>query len=111
LIVGVAWTIFHLPLFFTKGAPQEDTSFVSFAISTISLSVLFTWLYNHTRGSVLLAYMFHASVNTWSQVFSLDRTIGFIDWSVTGSLVLVVVIVVIANGAENLSRSGMRIRE
>ena len=42
LVVGVFWTLFHLPLFFTlTGTSQADMSFVGFAISTMSLSILF----------------------------------------------------------------------
>jgi membrane protease YdiL (CAAX protease family) len=103
LILGVIWTLFHLPLFFTKtGSSQAEMSFVSFLIATVSLTILYTWMYNNTRGSVLLAYLFHAAANTWTQVFSIDHTNHFIDWTLTGLIVLAAVIVVIATGTENL---------
>ena len=74
LILGVIWAAFHLPLFFTKtGSSQADWSFASFMIATIAMTILYTWMLNHTRGSVLLAYLFHGSANTWSQVFSIDH--------------------------------------
>ena len=112
LILGVIWTLFHLPLFFTlTGSSQADMSFVSFLISTVSLTVLYTWMYNHTRGSVLMAYLFHASANTWTVVFSVDHSNHFVGWSLTGLFVLLAVIVVITTGVGNLSRSGTRIQE
>jgi CAAX protease family protein len=112
LILGVIWTVFHLPLFFTAtGSSQADMSFISFMIATVSLTVLYTWMYNNTRGSVLLAYLFHASQNTWSQVFSVDHTNHFVGWLGAGLLTLLAVIVVLATGAENLSRSETRIQE
>jgi membrane protease YdiL (CAAX protease family) len=112
IIMGVIWSFFHLPLFFTAtGSSQAEMSIVSFTISTISLSILYTWMLNNTRGSVLLAYLFHASANTWSQVFSVDHSNRFVDWSVTGLLALLAVIVVVAAGAENLSTNNTRIQE
>ena len=56
LILGMIWTLFHLPLFFTvTGSSQSDWPFASFLLSTVALSVLYTWVFNNTRGSVLLA--------------------------------------------------------
>jgi CAAX protease family protein len=112
LILGVIWSVFHLPLFFTAtGSSQADMSFVSFLISTVSITVLYTWMYNNTRGSVLMAYLFHAAANTWTQVFSIDHTNRLIDWTFTGLIVLAAVIVVLVAGAENLSRTKMRLQE
>jgi CAAX protease family protein len=112
LILGVIWTLFHLPLFLTAtGSSQAEMSFVSFLISTVSITVLYTWMYNNTRGSVLMAYLFHAAANTGTQVFSIDHTNPLIDWTFTGLIVLVAVIVVLVTGTENLSRKRMRVQE
>lgn len=111
LLLGVLWTLFHLPLFFTaKDSAQADMSFVSFLISTVGISVLYTWMYNNTRGSVLIAYLFHAASNTWTQVFSIDHANSFIDWTFTGVIVLLAMVVTILTGAENLSRKSTRIQ-
>ena len=99
-------------MFFTvTGSSQADWSFVSFLISTVAMSVLYAWMYNNTRGSVLLAYLFHAAANTWSQVFSIDHTNPLVGWIMAGLLVLSAVVVVLTSGAENLSRKTIRIQE
>lgn len=104
LILGVIWTIFHLPLFFTvTGSSQAGSSFISFLLSTMAMTILYTWLYNNTRGSVLVAYLFHAAANTWSQVFSIDHAGPQVGWILTGMLLLLAVIVLLWSGAENLS--------
>jgi len=110
IIMGLIWSLFHLPLFFTvTGSSQAGMSFWSFTVSTVSLSILFTWMLNNTRGSVLLAYLFHAAQNTWSQVFNIDHSHGsdYVPWI----LLALAIIVVITNGAENLSRPQTRITE
>jgi membrane protease YdiL (CAAX protease family) len=112
LILGVIWSIFHLPLFFTlTGSSQSDWSFTNFLVTTVALTVLYTWMYNNTRGSVLLAYLFHASANTWTQVFSIDHADPTLRWVTTGLLVAAAVIVVVTAGTENLSRKNTRIQE
>ena len=112
LILGVIWTMFHLPLFFTvTGSSQADWSFTSFLISTGAMTVLYTWLYNNTHGSVLMAYLLHAAANTWSQVFAIDHANQLVNWILTGVIVLVAVLVLAQAGAQNLSRTNMRIQE
>lgn len=57
LILGVLHAIWHLPLFFFNGEPLINVVIV------IAGAVIFTWLFNHTNGSVLLAMLLHASVD------------------------------------------------
>lgn len=112
LILGVIWSIFHLPLFFTlTGSSQSDWSFTNFLVSTVALTVIYTWMYNNTRGSVLMAYLFHASANTWSQVFSIDHANPTLRWVTTGLILAAAVIVVVAAGSENLSRKNTRVQD
>lgn len=111
LILGVIWGLFHLPLFFTLTSSQAGTSFVGFLISTISLTIIFTWMYNHTRGSVLLAYLLHGSANTWTRIFAVDHnTDPWVSGAMIGLPLLIAVILVVAFGAENLSRNQKRIQ-
>jgi hypothetical protein len=35
-----------------------------FALHEIGLAILFTWVFNNTRGSLLMALLFHAALNT-----------------------------------------------
>jgi len=112
LVMGVLWTVFHLPLFFTRtGSSQADWPFASFLVSTVALTVLYTWMLNHTGGSVLLAYLFHGAANTWTRVLSIDHGPHLLGWIVDALLVLLALIVIAYEGRENLSRTGKRIQE
>ncbi|HEX5699289.1 MAG TPA: type II CAAX endopeptidase family protein [Rubrobacter sp.] len=63
LILGVLWAAWHLPTFFVPGAPQYGLPFLAFLLFTVAYSVLFSWVYVHTRGSVLIATLFHGAIN------------------------------------------------
>lgn len=68
LILGVVWGAWHLPLFYIADTTQRHIPFGLFMVNTIALSVLFAWLFNHTRGSVLPALVLHTAVNAWAVV-------------------------------------------
>ena len=63
LILGIAWTCWHLPLFIIPGTPQYGTGLLPFALLLIAWSVIVTFIMTRTRGSVISAMLFHASAN------------------------------------------------
>ncbi len=68
LILGVVWGMWHLPLFYIADTVQSHIPFALFMLITVALSILFAWLFNRTRGSVLPALVLHTAVNAWSWV-------------------------------------------
>lgn len=63
LIIGVLWGLWHVPLFYTSGTSQVEMNLLWFVINGIALAFLFTWIYNNTGGSILMAILFHAAIN------------------------------------------------
>lgn len=63
MILGTLWGAWHLSTFFVAGAPQYGLPFSAFVLLTVAYSVLFTWVYLHTRGSVLIATLLHGAIN------------------------------------------------
>lgn len=64
LVIGAAWSFWHLPLFFMPGEAQFHVPFIVFLVETgIGWSVLMTWLYNRSGGSLLTALLFHGAGN------------------------------------------------
>lgn len=70
LILGTIWGLWHLPLFYIKGSPQENGSFIFFFIGAISLSFLLTVIYTGTK-SILLCILFHAFINSYPNVINI----------------------------------------
>ena len=107
LILDVVWAAFHLPLFWTLGSTQAEQPMVGFLLGILASSIIVTWLYNNTGGSLLIVVLFHASINTWSQVIpGIDTAhtgVGPIYWLVTGLTVVTAVLIILVYGAKTLT--------
>ena len=71
-IVGVAWALWHLPLFFIHGVSQYGANFELFAADVMGNAFLLAWIYGGT-GSILVCVLFHAASNT-------SATLGLNAW-------------------------------
>ena len=63
VVLGVIWALWHLPLLWTEGATMYQQPIWLFLMDIMATSVLFTWVFLHTRGSVLIAMLFHGATN------------------------------------------------
>ncbi len=61
IIVGLAWGLWHLPLWFT--GIWADSNLALYLIRTIAYSIIIGWAFNDTDQSIFLASMFHYFVN------------------------------------------------
>jgi len=106
LMIGVVWVGWHAPLFVVPGAIQAELAFLPFFVQGIALSVLFTWLYNSTRGSLLLVVLLHGAVNAWlTSVWFLRGDVNSTTlWVFAGLVGVTAVCVVVMYGGEHLSR-------
>jgi membrane protease YdiL (CAAX protease family) len=77
-VIGVIASLWHIPLFFINGTAQSHIPYLLFAVRTISLSFISTWLYNGSKRSLLFVLLFHASLNTWPNTVFLLETDGSI---------------------------------
>jgi len=68
LVVSVAWAGWHLPAFFYRDTYRAMgvTGFPVFLVSIVGASVVFTWLFNATGGSLLAVTVFHALFDFFS---------------------------------------------
>jgi membrane protease YdiL (CAAX protease family) len=103
----VFWWAWHFPLFFMNGMLQNEwgvgtVAFWAHAVTVFSLSVLFTWVFNNTRRSILAVILLHTMNNSTLNVLSpiSDRVTLF----TAGILALMAVMVVFIWGAKTLTR-------
>lgn len=64
VILGLIWGMWHLPLFLIQGNFHSHIPFLLFLVQEIALSIVITWLYNSTAGSLLIVHIFHSASNT-----------------------------------------------
>lgn len=77
IIIGVAWSLWHLPMFWVPGVALAGGETILtapmqiawYTLGTIGKSIIFTWAYNNTKGSLFVDVLFHASINTTFNVF------------------------------------------
>jgi membrane protease YdiL (CAAX protease family) len=60
VILGTLHGLWHLPIFFTAIlGPFSLPNYVGFLIVAIATTFIYTWVFNHTKGSVLIATLTH----------------------------------------------------
>lgn len=107
LILGVLWALWHLPLWFVPGAPQKGMPYFPFALGAIFYTVIATWAYNNSKGSLVIASVLHLSFNV-----SLGVVVGFLKlvpvnyflWIVAGLYFIFALLVIVFAGPKHLSR-------
>jgi uncharacterized protein len=97
LIVGILWALWHLPLVFLVGNPMAEFPVLWFFI-IVTNAVIYTWIYNSTKGSILLVALFHGALNIWGSFIPGVSPIA--DALVNG---VVAIILITVFGKTNLS--------
>jgi membrane protease YdiL (CAAX protease family) len=100
LLMGIIWAVWHLPSWFMDGTYQSFAPFWAFTIFDVAVTVLFTWIYNHTRGNLFLALLFHTMINLANSLFLSAGEVGnsnslaFLFMTALYALTAIVVVVV-----------------
>lgn len=63
IILGLIWGVWHLPLHFITGSTQEYVPVWADIFMMTVVSVLFTWIFVNTGRNMLVALIFHWSIN------------------------------------------------
>lgn len=90
LVLGAIWGVWHLPSFFLAGLPQANLAIPVFLLMSLCLSIVATWIFHHTGGSVLSTVLFHYMVNFSMAV--LGTPLPAFTWVMAVAAVLVVVL-------------------
>lgn len=107
LVLGTLHALWHLPLWLNGDPDNQLGLYPAFVIQVIAVAVIYTWLYNGTKGSLLLAVLFHTALNAPLTLILLPEgpdTVALPFWLLSGLWVVAAVIVVAVFGPSQLSR-------
>jgi membrane protease YdiL (CAAX protease family) len=121
IIVGVMHGLWHWPLYCVEPMTQyyEQVAwgfFPALLIDTVMVtlwSIMYTWLYNNTKGSVLIAAFFHGVVPTWmtylaaTSAWGGEIDMGPFVWYI-GVFAVINIIIIATYGPAHLSRKAGR---
>jgi uncharacterized protein len=108
LILGLIWFVFHIPIMLTVGGvggSQTLDNALPFLVGVLALSVIITWIFNTTRGSVLPIILLHGAYNTWPDLFTMTSGNPALAWVGTAISVLLAAIVVLLFEPAHLTRA------
>ncbi len=107
LALGVVWGVWHLPLYLIGADIRPIGLFAPWVVLTVAMSVILTWVYNGTGGSLLLVVVFHAAANVPLTVFyePLDDNVTQPFLIYVALMVVAAAVVVVATGPAALSRT------
>ncbi|PJZ24908.1 CPBP family intramembrane metalloprotease [Leptospira hartskeerlii] len=103
MILTLGWAVWHIPLFFYRPGYIEMGFFgiIGWVMSLFTGAILLTWLFNSTRGSILIVAIFHGTIDI---VFT-SNSIDTIIMNITGFLLVVFAIcILLFNDLKNLSQ-------
>lgn len=98
LIIGVMWALWHIPV-----APGllDIRIFPYFMLDVLAISILFSWLYINTRGSILMAILYHLAINVVA--FMTDVPGTFTLWPIYIGLNWLIVLIIILRCGSGLA--------
>jgi membrane protease YdiL (CAAX protease family) len=113
LILAPIWALWHLPLWLTGAPGRTPFIYAGFVVSAFALSVLLTWVYNSTGGSLLLVVLLHATVNLPITLLydALGSRVTVPVLLYFGLTVVAAIVVVIVAGPKHLSRKHHKLEE
>lgn len=69
ILLGIVWSLWHLPLWFVPQANQGHMPFAAFVIGLIGLSFIFSWVMKAAHGKPFAALIAHGTSNALIALF------------------------------------------
>jgi membrane protease YdiL (CAAX protease family) len=95
LLIAIPEVILHLPSFWIRGNPFYETVGVYwFSAFSLAAVVIYVYVFNMTKGSLIIVTLMHASQNAWSNLLSDDSARPFyftvlLTWAIALTLIMV----------------------
>lgn len=105
LLLAIPEILLHLPHFFDPDSIFYRTVGIFwFSAFSFAAVILYTWVFNHTKGSLIIVTLLHASQNAWSNILS-DNSLRPFQFTV-GLMWVIALVLIITNVASARSKKG-----
>lgn len=103
ILLGLFWAVWHVPMWL--GNNIMGVALLRSVVTMTTYAIVFTWVYNNTGGSLLLAWLFHASTTITQYLLQTPLTLtdDILKWGVA-------ILVVVVAGSTHMSRKRERYR-
>lgn len=103
LVLGILWAFWHLPFFWIPewGTPKESSFDIGyFVLAALALTVIYTWVYNCSKSSLLIVILVHASNDAFfiNQLFTAPIVANTLLPFVIGFGTIAVLLVILTRG-------------
>jgi membrane protease YdiL (CAAX protease family) len=101
LVLGVLWAVWHVPSFLMRNSIHQGQSFPLFLVWVLEMTIVLTWLYNNTGGSVLHTWLFHVAMNYSGFLTPFTMRAGALAFAL---ILMAALLIVILAGPARMSR-------
>lgn len=91
IIVGVLWSIWHLPFWFIEGTVQSTMSFLMFSISILGTTFLLAAI-RKTTENIWLCILFHSCINSFTVLLSVSQGANVIVTTIVEILIALIIV-------------------
>lgn len=82
VVLGLVWAFWHLPGYLlpnTAHSGKTPVEFLWYVAGTVAFTIIITWVFNGTGGSVLLTMLLHTASNTTQGFLPSEASLGTVD--------------------------------
>lgn len=108
VVVGVFWGAWHIPLliYFGDLVANDFAGYFLAVLNFVPVAIIYTWIYNNTKGSLLLVTLFHIGQQLSNNLLGVlpTYTDEILVW-------IAAIVIIIVEGVKNLSRRAPKLQE
>ena len=97
LLITIPEVLLHLPLFWIKDSFIRSVGVGWFSAFSIAAVFIYVYVFNKTKGSLIIVTLLHASQNAWSNLLS-DNSARPFQFTVALIWVIALVLIVVTRG-------------
>ena len=99
LLLGIIWSMWHIPLWFIPGTTQTYMNFIAFTFMTIGYSYIFSWIKEMSGNKLLSGLVAHGIANGFAVIFPtlvMDKNANQKRFWIYSIIILIIGIIIVS---------------